>query len=718
MLNFYFAFAKILNFDEYIIFMKISNQNSIQKIFLILCLFILGFTYSQVKNTTPKTLFGKEVKKSSINPKNGIIRCATVEYEQFLQENNPKRLKEAQFEAWLSPLVAKHKALRTSSKTAMPIVIITIPVVVHVIHNGEAIGTASNITDAQVESQITVLNQDFRKKLDTPGYNSDPVGADVEIEFVLAKVDPNGNPTNGINHVNMGQSSWSAVDVDAIVKPATIWDSTQYMNMWSLKFSDNTLLGFAQFPDSSGLSGLSSSNGASTTDGVVSSFDVFGSTDLGGPFLLAAPYDKGRTMSHEVGHFLGLRHIWGDGNGDQDTNSPDCTATDYCEDTPQVGWENYDCDNAYDTCTAAGIDMVENYMDYTTDQCMNIFTLNQKERIETVMTNSPRRNSLKTSIKGNPIPLFANDAEVQIEKDYSLATISDCATIPVATNKKVLLANRGTATLTSATIDYSIAGGMNQSHTWTGSLAPNQTTIITLLNTDSFGILNTSIVTTNETTDQRVSNNSDSEVFSPVNYTFTNYVFTLQQDFWGDEITWQIKDATGAIKYNGGPYAGKHSENFPLPTEITQNWTLANNQCYTFSIFDSQGDGICCFGGEGFYNIKSTDGSVLVASGASYGVIDNRHFTTNTLGNKAFETSNDIYLYPNPTKGTLNIRIPSDFGLPNSFTIYNDVGQVISQTKVSKEADLSLNTSVLSNGIYFVTITKEDQKKTLRFIKE
>ena len=711
--------AKILNFEKYINFMKKSTPNSIQKIFSILCLFSLVFTFGQVKNTAPKTLFGKEIKASSINPKNGIIRCATVEYEQFLQEKNPKRLKEAQFEAWLSPLVAKHKALRTSSKTAIPLVIITIPVVVHVIHNGEAIGTAPNITDAQVESQITVLNQDFRKKQGTPGFNSDPAGADVEIEFVLAKVDPNGNPTNGINHINMGQFSWSTKDVDAIVKPATIWDSTQYMNMWSLKFSDNTLLGFAQFPDRSGLPGMESSNGASTTDGVVSSFNVFGSTDFGGTFLLAAPYDKGRTMSHEVGHFLGLRHIWGDGTGNQKTNSPDCTATDYCADTPQAGWANYDCNNVYDTCpAAAGVDMVENYMDYTTDQCMNIFTLNQKDRIVTVMTNSPRRNSLKTSPKGNPIPLFANDADVQIEKDYSLSNISECASIPAATNKKVVLANRGTSTLTSATINYSIAGGMNQTHTWTGSLAPNQTTIVTLLNTASYGILTTSIATTNGTTDQRVSNNSDSEAFSPVNYTFTNYVFTLQQDFWGDETTWQIKDATGAIKYSGGPYAGKPSETLPLPAIITQTWTLANNQCYTFTIFDSQGDGICCFGGEGFYNIKSTNGLTLVASGASYGSTDNRHFSTNTLGTNTFKALNDIYLYPNPTKGIISVNIPNEYGLPSSLTITNSLGQTISRKEVATAADLTLNTSSLSNGIYFITIIKDDQTKTLQFIKE
>lgn len=698
--------------------MKTNTLLTIKLIFSVFCLISFGNSYSQNKKTTSKTVFGKTVKASSVNPKNGIIRCATVEYEQYLQEKNPKRLNEAQFEAWLSPLVAKQKALRTSSKTAATV--ITIPVVVHVIHNGEAIGTAPNITDAQVESQITVLNQDYRKMSGTPGFNSNPVGADIEIEFVLAKVDPNGNPTNGIERVNMGQPSYvgRGTEIDLIVKPATIWDSTQYLNMWTFNISDD-ILGYAQFPDSSGLPGIDTSNGASNTDGVISRYDVFGSSHFGGTFLLAAPYDKGRTMSHEVGHFLGLRHIWGDGNGDEAKNKPDCSATDYCADTPQAGWEHYDCDINYDTCpTDTGIDMVENYMDYTTDQCMNIFTQNQKDRIVTVMTNSPRRNSLKTSTKGNPIPLFANDAELKIETDYSLANVSDCASLPAPTNKKVTLANRGTATLTSAAINYTIAGGTNQTQTWTGSLAPNETTIVTLLNTAVYGILNTSIGTANGTTDQRTSNNSDTEVFSPVNYALTGFVFNLQQDFWGDEITWDLKDATGKIKYSGGPYTSKPSEVLPLPALITQNWTLLKNECYTFTIYDSQSDGICCFGGEGFYNIKSADGLTTIASGASYADVERRHFTTNTLGTDTFDALNAIYLYPNPTKGIINVNVPSDFGLPNNLTLNNSLGQIISRKEVSKESDLSINTSSLSKGVYFITVTKENQTKTLQFIKE
>jgi hypothetical protein len=88
------------------------------------------------------------------------------------------------------------------------------------------------------------------------------------------------------------------------------------------------------------------------------------------------------------------------------------------------------------------------------------------------------------------------------------------------------------------------------------------------------------------------------------------------------------------------------------------------------------------------------------------------------LATNQFEALNEIYLYPNPTKRTLNINIPINFGLPNSYAISNSLGQIISRKVVSKEADLTVNTSSLSNGVYFITVTKEDQSKTLQFIKE
>ena len=701
--------------------MKKNTPLSIKLIMLVFYLFSLGNVYSQNKQTSNKTLFGKPVKAAAINPSNGLIRCATVEYEEFLQENNPQRMSNAQFETWLNPLVANYKVARANSKVTA--IIIKIPVVVHVVHSGQTIGSAPNISDAQVQSQITVLNQDFRRLLGTPGYNTNPVGADVEIEFVLAKQDPNGNPTNGIDRVNFSQPSWSESEIQAILKPATIWDPALYLNMWSVKFTDNTLLGYAQFPDGSFVSGLNPTGGSANTDGVVSNYDVFGSSDFGFSFLLAAPFDKGRTMTHEVGHFLGLRHIWGDGNGNESTNSPDCSATDYCNDTPQAGWEHYNCLTTYDTCPVnPGNDMVENYMDYTNDQCMNIFTQNQKDRMTVIMNNAVRRSSLKTSNKGTAIPLVAIDAEVKIAT-FNNGIDYGCSVTPPAapTNKQVSIYNRGTSTLTSVTLNYTVNGGANQTYIWNGSLTQNQSIDITLLNTNINGTLNVSIATANGGVDQRTSNNTASRKYIdkvPSNYNFTNYVFTLQQDFWGDEITWALKDSAGIVLYSGGPYQGKPSEVLPLPAVITQNWTLSSNQCYTFTINDSQGDGLCCTGGEGYYNIKSSNGSTTIATGASYGFVENKYFSTNTLGTNQFEELNDIYIYPNPTKETFNINVPSNFDLPESYAISNSLGQIISRKAILNENDLNVNTAALSNGVYFITVSKKDQSKTLQFIKE
>lgn len=699
--------------------MKKTAPSYSPKIFVILCLFILSIGYGQKQNT--KTLFGKPITAENANSKNGYIRCASTEYEKYLQEKNPKRMTEAQFETWVAPLVKRYAAMRSINSKNSVATIITIPVVVHVIYNGQAIGVAPNITDAQVMSQITVMNQDYRKMAGTRGDNSNPVGADTQIQFTLAQVDPNGNPTNGIDRVSLCQDSWSQTEMDSTVKPNTIWDPTQYMNMWSVNFSDNTLLGYAQFPDGSGLAGLNASGGNANSDGVVSNYDVFGSIDAtgGSSFLLNTTYNKGRTMTHEVGHWLGLRHIWGD--------SP--CGDDYCADTPIHHKENYGCPSPPLSCDTTPVpEMIDNYMDYTDDTCMDIFTLNQKDRITTVMNNSPRRSSLKTSNKATPITLFANDAEVKLEASCDMAA---CGAIPNQAIQKVIIYNRGTTTLTAATLNYTINGGVNNVYNWTGSLATNQSATFGItINSTSNGTINISIAAANGVTDQRLSNNSANGTFvipaAVSNYAFTDFVFRLQQDYWGSETTWNLKNSSGSILHSGGPYTDTYvnaTTVSAVPALITENWTLPANQCYTFTIYDKSGDGICCgnglgSSGDGFYDIKSSNGLTTVTSGASFGSIQSYSFTTNSLGVNAFETSPNIYLYPNPTKGTINISIPTNFGLPNSYTIYNSIGQMIRSQQVTFQPDLTINTSALSNGIYFITITKDDAKKTLQFIKK
>ena len=695
--------------------MRNKKTTSIFITILFVCLFGLNAVFGQ-KIKQDKTLFGKEINPKKINPEDGIIRCATTEYEEFLQEKNPKRMTQTQFESWIAPLIQQKAGMRTAQTN----VIITIPVVVHVIYNGQAVGIAPNISDLQVESQITVLNQDYRKMVGTPGYNTNAVGADTEIQFVLAKQDPNGNPTNGIDRVSFCTDSWLNSNIETIVKPNTIWDPTQYLNLWTVQFSDNKLLGYAQFPDGSGLSGIGSSGGVSNTDGVVIRYNSFGS-GLGPSYLLTSPYNQGRTATHEIGHWLGLIHIWGDGSNCN-------TNTDYCADTPVAKDANYGCPTGTDSCTLkSGLDMIENYMDYTNDICMSIFTQDQKTRMVAVMNNSPRRVSLKTSTKGNALTLFANDAEVKFE--------SSCAPITCSTNvnqtiQKIIIYNRGSTTLTSVTGNYKINGGSDIPFSWSGSLATNKfATVNITINATTNGTVAVSIDKANNVTDQRTSNNIATGSYTlpsaPTNYPFTSYTFRLQQDYYGSETTWNIKNAAGTTLYSGGPYANTYVNSTtvsPIPALITQNWILTSNQCYTFTINDSGNDGICCGtglgdSGTGYYDIKLSDGTV-VTSGASFKSSESKSFTTNSLGNEEFSSLNDVYIYPNPTKETLIINIPSNFGLPSSYSISNNLGQIIQKKQIETSNDLTLTTSSLSNGIYFISIFKDNERKTMKFIKE
>jgi hypothetical protein len=244
--------------------------------------------------------------------------------------------------------------------------VFSIPVVVHVVYRN---GT-QNISDAQVQSQIAVMNEDFRR------LNSDADGvwsqaADTEIEFCLATVDPNGNATSGITRTTTTESSFSN-GTKRVHRNSTggkdAWPAADYMNMWVCDLAGGGL-GYAQFPNT----------GVAATDGIVIDYAYFG---RGGS--AQAPFDLGRTATHEVGHYLNLRHIWGDGN---------CNADDFVTDTPTSDASNGGCQIGSVSC--GSVDMVQNYMDYSDDGCMNLFTAGQKTRMTAALSGA--RASLANS---------------------------------------------------------------------------------------------------------------------------------------------------------------------------------------------------------------------------------------------------------------------------------------------------------------------------------
>lgn len=319
----------------------------------------------------------------------GVMPCGTVENMAALRAQHPDMQSEAEFESWLQDKMAE--AERNGSANSR--MVFTIPVVVHIIHNGTSVGNGLNLSAAQVQSQIDVLNEDYRRKVGTNGFNSDSAGGDAEIEFCLAFWDPNGMPLAepGIHRIDRNAMGWPAPQydmntMDGIIKPQSIWDPSQYFNVWvtDLGFGGGgggaILLGYAQFPAGNAVTGIPFSGGAST-DGVVILHSVFGRAGTA-----ANSTNVGRTLTHEAGHWLGLRHIWGDGG---------CGVDDYCSDTPESDDSNMGCNPNHISC--GSVDMVRNYMDYSTGTCQNIFTNCQIVRMRTVLQNAPRRASLLQS---------------------------------------------------------------------------------------------------------------------------------------------------------------------------------------------------------------------------------------------------------------------------------------------------------------------------------
>src|SRR3954452_3533253 len=236
-----------------------------------------------------------------------------------------------------------------------------IPVVVHVVFNG----AAQNISDAQIQSQIDVLNHDFRKtNADISGLPAvfQPLAADARIEFELATTDPSGNPTNGITRTSTTSNGFSD---DNKVKHASTggadaWPRDNYLNLWACRLTGG-LLGYAQFP-----------GGPADTDGVVILDTAFGNTGTA-----AAPFNLGRTATHEIGHWLNLRHIWGDdGNG--------CSGDDFVADTPNCAGSNTGVPAFPHITCSNGLngDLIQNYMDYTDDAGMFMFTSGQVTRMQ------------------------------------------------------------------------------------------------------------------------------------------------------------------------------------------------------------------------------------------------------------------------------------------------------------------------------------------------
>ena len=304
--------------------------------------------------------------------------CANAACDSINKIQNPNfSIRKLRYEQALEAQIDDQRNLRVAAE------IIRIPVVVHVIHNqaDNAIIAGNNIPDEQIYSQIKVLNEDFRKKTGSLGFNTNPVGADTEIEFFLVSSDPSGNPTTGITRNFSSKRSFDVrrnEDLEALSN-LSYWDSNKYLNIWVTTISSG-FLGYGEFPFAESIVGLDVDSNE-RTDGIFIESTAFGKKS---GINTKGIYSFGRTTTHEIGHWMGLYHIWGD----------ERCGNDYVADTPQATGSNNSsfCREMSSTC--AGVrtrNMIENYMDYSPDSCMNIFTQGQKERMRAALDLSKRR---------------------------------------------------------------------------------------------------------------------------------------------------------------------------------------------------------------------------------------------------------------------------------------------------------------------------------------
>lgn len=382
-------------------------------------------------------------------------QCATMERLQLEFARHPELRTKFEQERTTFAKAVKRGGYRLSSgnNSSNDRTVFTIPIVFHIVSNNP-----DNISDAKIQAQLDVLNKAFSgsnaDSIRIPPYFK-PLFGKTSIQFCLAQQTPAGEGTSGIERIKTTQTTFTA-DNDGVKRASTgganSWDPKKYYNVWVCTLS-NGVLGYATFPDDTGT--------APEDQGVVIDY-----RSLPGGSL--TNYNLGKTLPHETGHYFNLYHIWGDDNGT-------CTGSDDIDDTPNQADATKSCYKGIitDACTSGGNGiMYQNYMDYSFDSCLVMFTTEQVTRMEAAL--AAYRSSLLSS-KACTMPVVRNyDARLSSINEPSLRLCYSSFT-PAVTIK-----NQGSQTLTSLNISSTIDNGSITNYNWKGSLGYLGTATVSL----------------------------------------------------------------------------------------------------------------------------------------------------------------------------------------------------------------------------------------------
>lgn len=478
-------------------------------------------------------------------------RCG---FTQYMNRAKAQGFSDERYEAAFKQLIQQRIQNGRTAFTG----IVTIPVIFHVVYRtGDALSTSSpNLTAAMFQAQIAQMNKDYGN-LSGSAYG---VASDVRIRFCMAVVDTAGRPLSeaGIERINGSSRSWSNTNtmsetavmdyLDTLIKPASIWDPYSYFNVWTCAMNTSGLLGYSTFPSFSTLSGLDNGE-TSRTAGCVINWVSVGSETVPGYDL---SYGLGRTLTHESGHFFGLRHIWGD----------DTCGDDYCADTPPQDDATSGCPatGTLNNCTPSGPKMFENYMDYTDDACVNTFTANQALRCQTAMDNSPRRFTLMSSKACST--RAANSIQFANLTGYITSETGTAGSCPNSRTYSFKLYVSGAAT-GAATVTFQTTGS-------TATLGADYTispASVTYTNGDNAA--KTISITVND--DQIVEANEDIKI----SYTISGSGVVAGIEKQTLTLTIADDDIPGTTINNGSPVKTILSQNFNASTNIPTGWTTS-----------------------------------------------------------------------------------------------------------------------------------------------